>query len=312
MRRHVKSCRPHLIPACCIAASRASKSSVSGLNALLMPKGESTSNVSGAMAGVSVTVKLLLAVESGAACADKTASRRANACRYMSRFCRATHPAQEQSRNGRSDHKPGTADDSKHTDLNLNALRALLRAAIMSCDRRHTSIVATDGNLRVSRVGKPIVCRIQRNPPVTWVNHPAAGCNGLLITGLTCCCCSSCCTKCSSVEGSNGLENVSVEERSADGIQLRWKQVNVVMQSVRENFLNGAKLKFRNETAGKFFSVVREARLRHRRCAAKTHRAQCPQTGNSPSKSRRELIPLSFAEAGIQSAYSGFFTFTSM
>jgi hypothetical protein len=86
MRRQVKSCRPHLMPACCIAANRASRSGASGRNAVLMPKGESLSNAPGATGGESVTEKLLLAVESGAACRTVQLRRKTKASRCMSRI----------------------------------------------------------------------------------------------------------------------------------------------------------------------------------------------------------------------------------
>src|SRR5262249_53312672 len=67
IRFQVKSCRPHLIPACCIDLSRASRSGESGLKAVLMPNGESASKAIGAAGDGRLTVKLLCAVGSSAA-----------------------------------------------------------------------------------------------------------------------------------------------------------------------------------------------------------------------------------------------------
>src|SRR5262245_15135932 len=83
MRRQVKSCRPHLIPACCIAASRESRSGASGRKAVLMPKGESTSNASGAAGDESVMEKLLLAVGREAAGKRVALSNRTSANRCI-------------------------------------------------------------------------------------------------------------------------------------------------------------------------------------------------------------------------------------
>ena len=67
MRLQVKSCRPHLMPACCMAASRASRSGGVGPQAVLMPKGESGSSASASRCGGSFTSKRFSAVGGSAA-----------------------------------------------------------------------------------------------------------------------------------------------------------------------------------------------------------------------------------------------------
>src|SRR5258706_8893082 len=65
MRPQLKSWRPHLIPACCIAASRASWSGASGCIAVLMPKGESGSRAAARGWGASATLIRVHAVAAG-------------------------------------------------------------------------------------------------------------------------------------------------------------------------------------------------------------------------------------------------------
>jgi uncharacterized membrane protein len=52
------------------------------------------------------------------------------------------------------------------------------------------------------------------------------------------------------------LENVGVEQRGADVVQLELRLVEIIVQAAVKNFVNGAELQFGEEAAGQLFGVV--------------------------------------------------------
>ena len=60
-----------------------------------------------------------------------------------------------------------------------------------------------------------------------------------------------------------GLENVGVEQRGADVVQLDLDLIEIIMQAGFENFVDGAELQFGQEPAGEFFGVVGKTAFGH-------------------------------------------------
>ena len=59
------------------------------------------------------------------------------------------------------------------------------------------------------------------------------------------------------------MENVGVEQRAADVVQLALQHVEITVQTAGKNFVNGAELQFGAQPAGKFFGVVAKFSLGH-------------------------------------------------
>src|SRR6202142_2666260 len=63
--------------------------------------------------------------------------------------------------------------------------------------------------------------------------------------------------------GQKGVENIGVEQRFADGVELELGLVEIIMQAIFKNLLDGAELKFGHEPPGQLLAVIRETSFRH-------------------------------------------------